>query len=41
VPYIYGRIAHGLTIEATKPQVAKFVYGALGKNKSEEPKSTI
>lgn len=31
VPYIYGRIAHGLTEEATKPQVAKFVYGALGK----------
>ena len=31
VPYIYGRIAHGMTPEATKPQVAKFVYGALGK----------
>jgi hypothetical protein len=31
VPYIYGRIAHGMTEEATKPQVAKFVYGALGK----------
>ena len=30
VPYIYGRIAHGMTEEATKPQVAKFVYGALG-----------
>ncbi len=30
VPYIYGRIAHGLSEEATKPQVAKFVYGALG-----------
>ena len=33
VPYIYGRIAHGMTEEATKPQVAKFVYGALGKSK--------
>ena len=31
VPYIYGRIAHGMTEEATKPQVAKVVYGALGK----------
>ena len=31
VPYIYGRIAHGMTMEATKPQVAKVVYGALGK----------
>ncbi len=33
VPYIYGRIAHGMTEEATKPQVAKVVYGALGKSK--------
>ena len=31
VPYIYGRIAHGMTEEATRPQVAKVVYGALGK----------
>ena len=31
VPYIYGRIAHGMTEEATKPQVAKIVYSALGK----------
>ena len=31
VLYIYGRIAHGMTEEATKPQVAKVVYGALGK----------
>ena len=31
VPYIYGRIAHGMREEDTKPQVAKFVYGALGK----------
>ena len=30
VPYIYGRIARGLSEEATKPQVAKFIYGALG-----------
>ncbi len=33
VPYIYGRIAHGMTEEATKPQVAKIVYSALGKRK--------
>ena len=33
VPYIYGRIGHGLTLEASKPQVAKVVYGALGKLK--------
>ncbi|MBQ6653086.1 MAG: TetR/AcrR family transcriptional regulator [Prevotella sp.] len=31
VPYIYGRLGHGMTIEDTKPQVAKFVYGALGR----------
>lgn len=31
VPYIYGRIGHGLTEEASKPLVAKVVYGALGK----------
>ena len=30
VPYIYGRIAHGMKEEDTKPQVAKVVYGALG-----------
>ena len=31
VPFIYGRIGHGLTEEANKPLVAKVVYGALGK----------
>ena len=31
VPFIYGRIGHGLTEEARKPLVAKVVYGALGK----------
>ena len=31
VPYIYGRIAHGMKEEDTKPQVAKVVYGALRK----------
>lgn len=31
VPFIYGRIGHGLTQEASKPLVAKVVYGALGK----------
>ena len=32
VPYIYGRMGHGMTEETSKPLVAKFVYGALGKN---------
>lgn len=32
VPYIYGRLGHGLTEEASRPLVAKVVYGALGKN---------
>jgi len=32
VPFIYGRIAHGLDIESSKPLVAKFVYGALGRS---------
>lgn len=31
VPFIYGRIGHGLTEEASKPLVEKVVYGALGK----------
>ena len=31
VPFIYGRIGHGLTEEASKPLVAMVVYGALGK----------
>ena len=31
VPFIYGRIGHGMTEEASKPLVAKVVYGALGK----------
>lgn len=31
VPFIYGRIGHGFTEEASKPLVAKVVYGALGK----------
>ena len=30
VPFIYGRIAPGLSEEASKPLVAKVVYGALG-----------
>ena len=33
VPYIYGRIAHGMKEEDTKPQVAKIVYSALGKRR--------
>lgn len=32
VPYIYGRLGHGMTEETSKPLVAKVVYGALGKN---------
>ena len=32
VPYIYGRLGHGMTPEKSKPLVAKVVYGALGKN---------
>lgn len=31
VPYIYGRLGRGLTDVNTRPMVAKFVYGALGK----------
>ncbi|MBS6329099.1 MAG: TetR/AcrR family transcriptional regulator [Prevotella bivia] len=31
VPFIYGRIGHGLTEETSKPVVAIVVYGALGK----------
>lgn len=31
VPYICGRLGHGMTQETSKPLVAKFVYGALGK----------
>ena len=31
VPYIYGRLGHGMTEETSKPLVAKVVYGALGK----------
>jgi AcrR family transcriptional regulator len=32
VPYIYGRIGHGMTDDSSRPLVAKFVYGALRKN---------
>lgn len=31
VPFIYGRLGNGMTEEASKPLVAKVVYGALGK----------
>lgn len=31
VPFIYGRLGHGLTEESSRPLVAKVVYGALGK----------
>lgn len=33
VPFIYGRIAPGLSEEDSKPLVAKVVYGALGRHK--------
>ena len=32
VPFIYGRLGHGLNVESSKPLVAKVVYGALGKS---------
>ena len=32
VPFIYGRLGHGLTEESSRPLVAKVVYGALGKS---------
>ena len=32
VPFIYGRLGHGMNVEASKPWVAKVVYGALGKS---------
>lgn len=31
VPFIYGRLGHGMTEETSKPLVAKVVYRALGK----------
>lgn len=31
VPYIRGRLGHGITPETSKPIVTKVVYGALGK----------
>ncbi len=31
VPYIYGRLAHGMSPDDVRPIVAKVVYGALGK----------
>jgi len=33
VPFIYGRLGRGMTEEASKPLVAKVVYGALGKSR--------
>ena len=33
VPYIYGRIGRGMTDDTARPVVAKFVYGALGREK--------
>ncbi|MDD7317975.1 MAG: TetR/AcrR family transcriptional regulator [Prevotella sp.] len=32
VPFIYGRLGHGMTPETSKPLVAKVVYGALGRS---------
>ncbi len=36
VPFIYGRLGHGLTEETSRPIVAKVVYGALGKKHNQE-----
>ena len=33
VPYIYGRLGRDVTNVNTRPMVAKFVYGALGKQR--------
>lgn len=41
VPFIYGRIGHGLTEETSRPVVAKVVYGALGKAGMKQKKSLI
>ena len=32
VPYIFGRLGHGVTDEGSRSQVMKVVYGALGKS---------
>ena len=32
VPYIYGRLGHGMTEETSRPLVATVVYGAMGKS---------
>ena len=32
VPFIYGRLGHGLTEASSRPMVAKVVYGALSKS---------
>jgi AcrR family transcriptional regulator len=39
VPYIYGRLGHGMTPERSKPLVAKFVYGALCRSSDINKKS--
>jgi AcrR family transcriptional regulator len=31
VPFIYGRLGHGLNEETSRPLIARIVYGALGK----------
>lgn len=36
VPYICGRLGRGITPETSKPMVAKFVYGALGRDLSKK-----
>ncbi|KGF51423.1 TetR/AcrR family transcriptional regulator [Prevotella amnii] len=41
VPFIYGRIGHGLTEETSRPVVAKVVYGALGKAGMKQKRSLI
>ena len=34
VPFIYGRLGHGLTEETSRPLIAKIVYGALGNKRN-------
>ena len=39
VPYIYGRLGRGLTLDSSRPLVAKFVYGALCRSSDVNKKS--
>jgi len=41
VPYVCGRLGHGITPEASRPHVQRVVYGALGKIKRNEQNQPI